>query len=265
MLILRDDSNGKYFDGDLNYLINYNQSLTPLNPHWLDLNLYPEPFAGNANALVYILSGNPGWSPYDYQLMQINEPLWGQMMRASYNPLTANMYWLDHTLSPKIQPVQITVNGQIKDYTGGFGWWEPRTRKLREELANRGKQLGLNYNPADKLHERLFNIDYHPYHSKNLKIGNNIQSLPSMNEVDNILKRALNNPDRLFIIVRCRKLWEDRLKNILGIPQTSPFPNQQYPNVIMLKNPRCAYLTKNNMIINNTRNDWNRLVDTLTK
>ena len=57
----------------------------------------------------------------------------------------------------------------------------------------------------------------------------------------------------MFIIVRCRKAWEERLKAILNV--------QQLPkNVIFLKNPRCAYLTPGNMANNG---DWQRLLNAL--
>ena len=234
-LIFKQTNEGKYFDGDLPFLQAFNQNAN--SNHKLDLSLYPEPFAGNADAKVYLLSGNPGWCDYDYQLMTSNQPIWDNMMQQSYNPIpsvghTPTMYWLDPDWKDQIKP----VNG----YDGGFSWWEKRTN----QLPNRSKS------PLDN---KLFNIDYHPYHSKNIMINNNIQNLPSQVEVDNIIRNAFKNKNRLFIIVRCRKAWEKRLKAILNVQQ---LPN----NVIYLANPRCAYLTPGNM----KKNDgWKRLLNAL--
>ena len=234
-LIFRQTNGGKYFDGDLPFLQAFNQNAN--SNHKLDLSLYPEPFAGNADAKVYLLSGNPGWCKYDNPLMTSNQPVWDNMMQHSYNPIpsvghTPTMYWLDPDWKDQIKP----VNG----YDGGFSWWEKRTN----QLPNRSKL------PLDN---KLFNIDYHPYHSKNIKINTNIHNLPSQVEVNNIIRNAFKNKNRIFIIVRCRKAWEDRLKAILNVQQ---LPN----NVIFFDNPRCAYLTPGNM----KKNDgWKRLLNAL--
>ena len=219
---------------DLPFLQAFNKTQKSANHH-LDLSLYPEPFAGNPKAKVYLLSGNPGWSDSDNRLMTTNHPDWDKMMQHSYNPIPGlghpqTMYWLDPYWKGLIKPVS--------GYHGGFTWWEKRTKQL-SHIPN--------------LEEKLFNIDYHSYHSKNIKINTNIHNLPSQVEVNNILKNAFKNKNRLFIIVRCRKAWEKRLKAILNVQQ---LPN----NVIYLDNPRCAYLTPGNM----KKNDgWKRLLNAL--
>ena len=243
-LIFKQTNEGKYFDGDLPFLQAFNQNAN--SNHKLDLSLYPEPFAGNADAKVYLLSGNPGWCKYDNPLMTSNQPVWDNMMQHSYNPIpsvghTPTMYWLDPDWKDQIKP----VNG----YDGGFSWWEKRTNYLRKKVVIQEvpKIVGIQ-----DIHKKLFNIDYHPYHSKNIKINTNIHNLPSQVEVDNIIRNAFKNKNRIFIIVRCRKAWEKRLKAILNVQQ---LPN----NVIFLKNPRCAYLTPGNM----AKNDWQRLLNAL--
>ena len=223
-LIFKQTNGDKYFDGDLPFLQAFNQKAN--SNHKLDLSLYPEPFAGNANAKVYLLSGNPGWCDYDYQLMTSNQPIWDKMMQHSYDPIpsvghTPTMYWLDPYWKKQIKP----VNG----YDGGFSWWEKRTNYLRVKEG------------IKDIHKKLFNIDYHPYHSKKLKIDNNIKNLPSKTYIDNIIGKAFEDEERLFIIVRCREEWEERLISLLQF--------QELPkNVIFLKNPRCAYLTPSNII-----------------
>ena len=244
-LIFKQTNGDKYFDGDLPFLQAFNQNAN--SNHKLDLSLYPEPFAGNADAKVYLLSGNPGWCKYDYLLMTSNQPHWDKMMQQSYDPIprvghTPTMYWLDQNWKKQIKP----VNG----YDGGFSWWEKRTNYLRKKVVIQEvpKIVGIQ-----DIHKKLFNIDYHPYHSKNIKINTNIHNLPSQVEVNNILKNAFKNKNRIFIIVRCQKAWEKRLKAILNVQQ---LPN----NVIFLKNPRCAYLTPGNMANNG---DWQRLLNAL--
>lgn len=244
-LIFKQTNGDKYFDGDLPFLMAFNQNAN--SNHKLDLSLYPEPFAGNADAKVYLLSGNPGWCDDDYLLMTSNQPIWDNMMQQSYDPIpsvghTPTMYWLDQNWKKQIKP----VNG----YDGGFSWWEKRTNYLREKVVIKviHKIEGIK-----DIHKELFNIDYHPYHSKNIKIENNIQNLQSKVCVDNIIRNAFKNKNRLFIIVRCRKAWEERLKAILNVQQ---LPN----NVIFLKNPRCAYLTPGNM---KKIDGWQRLLNAL--
>ena len=85
-----------------------------------------------------------------------------------------------------------------------------------------------------------------------LKIDNNIKNLPSKTYIDNIIGKAFEDEERLFIIVRCREEWEERLISLLQF--------QELPkNVIFLKNPQCAYLTPGNM----EKNDWQRLLKAL--
>ena len=242
--LIQTSTGDKYFDGDLDALVKYQEDASKSLKHKinysLDLQLYPEPFAGNANAKVYLLSGNPGLgSPgLDDRLMTSNQPLWDRMMRLSYNPIpsighTPTMYWLDLYWKNTIERLPC-------GYDGGFNWWEKRTNYLRnkESIAD--------------LHEKLFNIDYHPYHSKNIKIDKNIQSLPSTNVVNDILQQAFDDKDRLFIIVRCRNAWVNRLLSILKVKDLPE-------NVIKLSNPRCAYLTPGNM----ETSDWRKLLSVL--
>ena len=242
-LILKQTPIGeKYFDvimpngtvlSDLPFLQAFNKTLKREN-HRLDLSLYPEPYAGNPKAKVYLLSGNPGFSDLDNLLMTTNHPDWDKMMQHSYNPIPGlghpqTMYWLDPYWKDLIKPVS--------GYHGGFTWWEKRTKQL-SHIPN--------------LEEKLFNIDYHSYHSKNIKINSIINSLPSKSLVDEIIKDAFKCEDRLFVILRCRKAWEERLMSILGV---SKLPS----NVIYLKNPRCAYLTTGNM----NPKDWSRFLAAL--
>lgn len=220
---------------DLPLLRAYNSTASA--NHRLDLRLYPEPFAGSAAAKVYLLGGNPGWSESDYPLMTSNQPVWDSMMQHSYNPIPSiihgpTMYWLDPYWKGLIKPVG--------SYYGGFTWWEVITNHLR------------NVEKIQDLHLKLFNIDYHPYHSKKIKIGTSINNLPSKSLVDEIIKDAFKDDERLFVILRCRKAWEDRLMSILGVSKL-PF------NVIYLNNPYNVRLTPGNM----DPADWSRFVDAL--
>ena len=243
-LILKHAPNGeKYFEvmmpngnvvSDLPVLQAFNNTPSTKQHLRLDLSLYPEPYAGNPKAKVYLLNGNPGWNSSDAKLMADNQPVWDTMMQHSYNPIPGlghpqTLYWLDPYWKNQIKP----VNG----HDGGFTWWEKRTKQLSH---------------IQNLEEKIFNIDFHPYHSQNLKINRFIHSLPSKAYVDGIIKDAFKCEDRLFVILRCRKPWEDRLMSILGV---STLPS----NVIYLNNPRNVYLTPGKM----NPADWSRFVDAL--
>lgn len=250
-LILKQTPIGeKYFDvimhsgkvlSDLPFLQAFNKTLKSANHH-LDLSLYPEPFAGNPKAKVYLLSGNPGWSASDNLLMMTNQLVWDSMMQHSYNPIPSiihspTMYWLDTDWKSNIKKV-IDIKGNL--YDGGFIWWERITSHLRNEEN------------IQDLHLKLFNIDYHPYHSQNVKIDSIINSLPSKACVDEIIKDAFNDKDRIFVILRCKTEWEKRLTSILGV---SKLPS----NVIYLNSPQNVCLTPGNM----DPADWSRFVAAL--
>ena len=164
--------------------------------------LYPEPYAGNAHAMVYLLDRNPGFiDPDDFNLMKQNEPVWGEMMQYSYDPIPSpghqpTMYWLDPNWQDQIKPLP---NG----YDGDFTWWEQQTQPLRRYVPH--------------IQDRLFYVAYHPYHSKKPHINEMIDNLPSCQEVNKLIIDAFQDQERIFVIARCKTAWYVRLSTCLGL------------------------------------------------
>lgn len=164
--------------------------------------LYPEPYAGNAHAMVYLLDRNPEFiDPDDINLMIQNGSDWDDMMRNSYDPIPSpghqpTMYWLDPDCQNKIKPLP---NG----YDGGFTRWQQQTQPLQRYVPH--------------IQDRLFYVAYHPYHSKKPHINEIIDNLPSCQDVNKLIIDAFQDPERIFVIARCKTAWYNRLSACLGL------------------------------------------------
>ena len=145
----------KYFDGDWDALQDYQRDAARIKSmskkdFSLDLHLYPEPFAGNPDAPVYILNGNPGIGGADRFMMLRNG--WDSMILNSYNPTDAStMYWLDENWENKLfSPNDLA---DVHTYRAGFNWW----------LGNRGTSGGT-YGIASELKNSCQNLQEKVFH-----------------------------------------------------------------------------------------------------
>ena len=270
----------KYFEGDWDALEEYQKAAS--ESYKLDLQLYPEPFAGNPNAPVYILNGNPGLDASDRIIMQRDG--WSDMMEQSYNPTEGStMYWLDEQWESKIfTPTELNSPGT---YRSGFRWWlgnKDRTQDNSKWKSGIASELKNSYST---LHEKVFNVEYFPYHSKSLNMnlindyisarGKDPNSVVSI--VNNYLENALK-AGKVFIIMRCEKEWIERLKLILKlISAPNKISSQQIPNkcrdlynygdkeIITLNCRQRVWLTQGNILEdpNNPHARWNLLCQTL--
>ena len=159
-LHLKQTSTGdKYFDGDWEALVKYQEDASKSLKHKinysLDLQLYPEPFAGNPNAPVYILNGNPGIGGADRFMMLRNG--WDSMILNSYNPTDAStMYWLDENWENKLfSPNDLA---DVHTYRAGFNWW----------LGNRDTS-GWTYGIASELKNSCQNLQEKVFQCRALK------------------------------------------------------------------------------------------------
>ena len=233
----------KYFVGDCVALLNYQGEAARIismngKDYSLDLHLYPEPFAGNPDAPVYILNGNPGLDARDRRIMQY--PNWSNMMVQSYNPTkNSTMYWLDEQWESKIFSQVLNSPGT---YRSGFRWWlGNKNRTQANSIWKSGIASSLKNRYPD-LHKNVFNVEYFPYHSKSLNMnlingyisarGKDPNSVVSI--VNSYLKNALN-AGKVFIIMRCEKEWIERLNSLISAP------NKISSRQITIKN-KCRYL-----------------------
>lgn len=173
------------------------------------LELWPEPFMGNPNALVYLLNGNPGYMAGKDELFA-QDTVFQSLVKNSvvHNPTRG----LDDFLYFN----EIKCNGEKHP---GCEWWMKRTKQLRQVLGR---------NP------RLFNIEFCAYHSKN---ANNIpEYLPSYEYTNQLVVNAIND-NKIIIAMRMVNRW------IARIPQL-----KNYPNLHRLLNSRNVCLTSGNVV-----------------
>lgn len=276
----------KYFDGDWDALQDYQRDAARIKSmskkdFSLDLHLYPEPFAGNPDAPVYILNGNPGLDARDRIIMQRDG--WSDMMEKSYNPTEGStMYWLDEQWESKIfTPTELNSPGT---YRSGFRWWlgnKDRTQANSKWKSGIASELKNSYST---LHEKVFNVEYFPYHSKSLNmnlINKYIKARaddPDPNSVVKIVNNYLMNAldaGKVFIIMRCEKEWIERLNSL--IRGSNKISSQQIPNkcrdlynyggkgIITLNCRQRVWLTQGNILEdpNKPHARWNLLCQTL--
>ena len=198
---LSEFSTNKTFIKDIDALDKFNRQMSDPDKKLQEI-LYPEPYAGNAHAMVYLLDRNPGFvGPDDWVLMKKNESDLDAMMQYSYDPIPSpthqpTMYWLDPYWKQQIKPLP-------KGYDGGFAWWWQQTQPLRRYVPN--------------IQDRLFYVAYHPYHSKKTHINEMIDNLPSCQAINQLILDAFQDRERIFVIARCKTAWYNRLSACLGL------------------------------------------------
>lgn len=189
-------------------------------PRILQLNAYPEPFIGNSSAPVYLLNGNPGAEPNPKNVTS-----------AFINSLTNSV--LNHTGG-------FFFFDKNKSTIEGYNWWKKYTNKLCQTLG---------HDPD------LFNIEYFPYHSINLKgiPVLNTTFLPSYDYANFLIRKAIDD-GKIIVIMRLDKCWRKRIPEL-----------NYYQNVFTLSNPRRVYLTQNNLsgTITQKQAAWGKLISVL--
>lgn len=118
----------------------------------------------------------------------------------------------------------------------GCGWWKRMTKMLRMVLDNDMP--------------KLFVLEFFPYHSKKMF---NFPVLPSDSYRNFLLDKAIEE-EKLIVIMRAESRWYSIKEYGLGTRL------KEYKNLIVLRNPRRVYLTKNNMGDAN----WDKFIDALS-
>lgn len=173
------------------------------------LELWPEPFVGNPDAMVYLLNGNPGYTAQKDELFA-NDMGFQSLVKNSivHKPTSGYddfFYFSD-----------INCNGETHP---GCDWWMKRTKQLRSVLGR---------NP------RLFNIEFCPYHSIN---ANNIPDyLPSYDYTNQLVINAISD-NKIIVVMRMVNLWIRRIPQLMN-----------YPNLYRLLNYRNVSLTSGNLV-----------------
>lgn len=191
-------------DCDKSFLQNLPESLLSR----FEFRTLPEPFHGNPESIVYILSGNPAANAID--LNYINQPSYEKEIVEELKHDNTDFLWLRQEES-------------IVDSNGipypAYKWWKNRTKELR---------IGT-------LHPNLFCIEAFPYHSKNAGDFMKIENLPSNEYTDDLIRDAISK-EKYIILMRCRSYWYKRIPELIG-----------YHKILTLSSQQAVYLTKNNL------------------
>lgn len=179
------------------------------NDEKFHLELWPEPFVGNPNAMVYLLNGNPGYTAGKDEMFA-NDMVFQSLVKNTivHKPTPGKDDFLYFN--------EIKCNSETHP---GCDWWMKRTKQLRSVLGR---------NPV------LFNVEFCPYHSKN---ANNIpEYLPSYDYTNQLVINAIND-NKIIVVMRMVNRWIRRIPRLMN-----------YPNFYRLLNYRNVSLTSGNLV-----------------
>ena len=193
--------------------------------------LLPEPFIGDFNANVYLLSGNPGLSQKDFWFV-FNKELESQLQETLLqNPESdikpVHFMWLDNRVSNRICATRHP----------GYDWWG----KILSSI------LPINDNP------KICDIEYYPYHSQNIPRFS--EELPSNKYVDYFIRDAIKK-DKWIIILRCKNEWKKRIPEL-----------KKHKKLLFCSSAQNVCITENNLKGANdqkiSKDTWNALLEAM--
>lgn len=183
---------------DLSYIEEFNQRAG--DDYRIVLDLLPEPFLGNPDAPIMLLSLNPGFSPADYRLL--NNP-YGRdisLRNLLHEPLDYPFFLLDPGIS----------------WASGAGWWRGR--------------LGapIRSSSLKAVAQKICCVEFFPYHSKKYKpLGTILESQRySFSIVEHAVERGA-----LIIAMRSAGLWSKQVPKLIGYDNFHACTNYQRPYV----------------------------------
>lgn len=230
--IHRDLTTPKYLEGDKKFIDAYQKYLdaetrptsskkNPKDDKWLEANklhleLIPEPFEGNPEAPIYLLGGNPGYGEEGNE-WHIKEDYLDIMSETLSHKYRANQ---DNN------PTDFAFFDKRLDGYGGTKWWKGHI--------------------ADKIKDKIFNIEFFAYHStkadglkgffSQIAKQPNLPTCISNQYADQLIYRAIENK-KIIIITRFEKYWLERIKNF-----------EEYDNLYILLNHQIAIVKGGNII-----------------
>jgi hypothetical protein len=170
--------------------------------------IFPEPFIGNPEkANVYLLSLNPGYGG--------DEDIWHRNKK--FIKLIFDNIELKETDFPYYY---LSTNNYFAKSPGHL-WCSRVFKELISAVT------------AQKLSKAICCIQFHGYHSKKYKSPGDI--LPSQKQSFDLVKSAMNRKVPI-ILMRSKKLWFKAINDL-----------ENYPNLILLNNPRNPTVSIGNM------------------
>ena len=164
--------------------------------HKLQLGVLPEPFIGNPDAPIFLLSLNPGFDPSDHEhhaREDFSEAIWRNL---KHEPSDYPFYFLD----PRFRD------------TGGAEWWLKKLRVLIEDTS------------LEAVAQGLFCVEFFGYHSVNYRpIPKRIckEPLPHQQYGFHLVRKAVERGAEI-IVMRQQKNWVAHVSELDGYPCTHP-------------------------------------------
>jgi len=163
------------------------------------LNEIPSPYIGDPKAPVILLNLNPGYSPND----QVSQKLENFRKVAKANLFHQFYNYPYYVLDPSLEGTP-----------SGYAWFMQKLNPLM-----RATNL-----TAQELSERLFTVEYFPYHSVKYGWCNGI--LPSQKYTINLVEEAIIR-GAIIIIMRGKKIWLEAISELIKYPKVYTLNSQQ--------------------------------------
>ena len=178
--------------------------------HRLQTHIFPEPYIGNVNSPVYLLSLNPGFSQDDI--------IWHKKENFS-NSIRKN---LSHELTD--YPFYF-LNPKFHD-SPGSNWWLQKLKSL------------INDSSIESVSNNIFCVElfgYHSYKYKELPKAIISSPLPSEKYATFLVKRAIERKVKI-VVMRSYKKWLQKVPAL-----------RDYENCYVLNNPQNVVVSPNNL------------------
>ena len=197
------------------------------NPHFIDKNLFPEPYMGNPKANIVLLYSNPGISSDKSEEQEHRN----ENFR---NTLIKNL------IHEEVEFPYYYLNPHFEE-TAGAKWIIKRTdeivKTLEVEMKDKKKVLKL-------LSNNLFTLQLHPFHSREFQFIQKPFSKEAYTMrlfMDAIYR--VKNQGALMICTRSYTEWNNAYQKETGSKENL----EDITNFIRTKSARSAYLTKGNL------------------
>jgi hypothetical protein len=198
---------------DKEQVLAFNQKKKKDHPHFLHLDLIPEPFVGRPDAPVLLLANNPGVSGDDTKHCK-QKPKFTALMRENLLHRVNGDYPFLY-LDPELDIAPASKK-----------WW---TRKLKRLL----KDLGPDKDTARRiLGQSILAVEFCPYPSQ--KYGFGRIALPSRQYSINLVRSAMAR-EAVIVLTRGHKRWLDAVEEL-----------NKYRRLVQLEEVQKAAITPKN-------------------
>lgn len=204
----------RVLEDDLQIINDFNEQYENYQNYIFQTHLLPEPFFGDKDAPIYLLTLNPGYAGENDDLLHNREDF---IEAVTYTQQHKNQNYPFYYFDPRFEE------------SPGAKWWRQRCASLINDLGDNGLQ---------KVARGLFCVELFPYHSKEFKkIPKKISSDPLFSRQYSIdLVYQAIEAGKYIIIMRSYKGW------CKAVPKL-----KEYDKCHCLIYPRSIYLKENHL------------------